>query len=144
MLQPTLYIDWAKQLCSPYGIITLHEVKDICASNKLLPHAAAPRTNHGLSKHQRNNDQNNINDWTFTFLYTTLEPVHEFLVLNAHVEGHSLNMHGQLLSGVRCLNFGLNLYLHSFYVCASSGGPGDAASKRMRVLEMTDQIFNMY
>ena len=70
--------------------------------------------------------------------------MHEFLVLNAHVEGHSLNMHGQILSGVRCLNFGLNLYLHSFYVCASSGGPGDAASKRRCVLEMTDQIFNKY
>ena len=53
-------------------------------------------------------------------------------------------MHGHLLSGVRCLNFGLNLYLHSFYLCASSEGPGDAASKRRRILEMTDQIFNKY
>ena len=70
--------------------------------------------------------------------------MHEFLVLNAHEEGHSLNMHGQLLSGVRCLNFGLNLYLHSFYLYISSEGPGDAASKRRRILEMTDQIFNKY
>ena len=53
-------------------------------------------------------------------------------------------MHGQLPSGARCLNFGLNLYLHSFYVCESSEGPGDAASKRRRILEMTDQIFNKY
>ena len=68
--------------------------------------------------------------------------MHEFLVLNAHVEGHSLNMHRQLLSGVRGFNFGLNLYLHSFYVCASGKGPRDAASKRRHVLEMTDQIFN--
>ena len=52
-------------------------------------------------------------------------------------------MHGQLLSGVRGFNFGLNLYLHSFYVCASGKGPRDAASKRRHVLEMTDQIFNM-
>ena len=37
---------------------------------------------------------------------------------------------------------GLNLYLLSFYVCASSEGPRDAASKRRHVLEMTDQIFN--
>ena len=66
------------------------------------------------------------------------------MVLNAHVEGHSLNVHGQIQSGVRCLNFGLDLYLHSFYICASSGGPDDAASKRRRVLEMTDQIFNKY
>ena len=51
-------------------------------------------------------------------------------------------MHGQLLSGARGFNFGLNLYLHSFYVCASSEGPCDAASKRRHVLEMTDQIFN--
>ena len=36
----------------------------------------------------------------------------------------------------------LNLYLLSFYVCASSEGPRDAASKRRHVLEMTDQIFN--
>ena len=49
-------------------------------------------------------------------------------------------MHGQLLSGVRGFNFGLNLHL--FYVCASGEGPGDAASKRRHVLEMTDQIFN--
>ena len=54
LLQPTLYIDWAKQLCNPYAIITLHEVKDICAANKLLPHVAAARTNYGLSIHQRN------------------------------------------------------------------------------------------
>ena len=70
--------------------------------------------------------------------------MHEFLVLKSHVEGHSLNMHGQLLSGVRCLNFSLNLYRNSFYVCASSGGPGDAASTCRRVLEMIDQIFNKY
>ena len=36
---------------------------------------------------------------------------------------------------------GLNLYLLSFYVCASSEGPRDAASKHRHVLEMTDQIF---
>ena len=36
----------------------------------------------------------------------------------------------------------LNLYLHSFYACASSEGPRNAASKRRHVLEMTDQIFN--
>ena len=53
-------------------------------------------------------------------------------------------MHVQLLSGVRRFNFGLKLYLHSFYVCASSEGPGDAASKGRHVLEMTDQIFNKY
>ena len=27
----------------------------------------------------------------------------------------------------RCLNFGLNLYLHPFYGCASSKGSGEAA-----------------
>ena len=70
--------------------------------------------------------------------------MHKFLVLNTHVEGHPLNMNGQLLSGVRPFNFGLNLYLHSFYVCASSEGPCDAASKRRHVLEMTDHIFNKY
>ena len=66
------------------------------------------------------------------------------MVLNAHVEGHPLNMHGQLLSGVRRFNFGLNLYLYSFYVCESSEGPCDAAPKRRHVLEMTDHIFNKY
>ena len=53
-------------------------------------------------------------------------------------------MHVQLLSGFRRFNFGPNLYLHSFYVCASSEGHGDAASKGRHVLEMTDQIFNKY
>ena len=70
--------------------------------------------------------------------------MHKFLVLNTQVEGHPLNMNGQLLSGVRRFNFGLNLYLHAFYVCASSEGPCDAVSKRRHVLEMTDHIFNKY
>ena len=52
VLQPTFYIDWAKPLCNLYTIITLHEVKDICA--QLLPYVAAARTNYGLSIHQRN------------------------------------------------------------------------------------------
>ena len=38
-----------------YVLITLHEVKGTCAAKILLPHAAAPRTNQGLSMHQRIN-----------------------------------------------------------------------------------------
>ena len=36
-------------------------------------------------------------------------------------------MHWQVLCKARCLNFGLNLYLRPFYVCASSKGTGEAA-----------------
>ena len=36
-------------------------------------------------------------------------------------------MHWQVRCWARCLNFGLNLYLHPFYVSASSKGSGEAA-----------------
>ena len=36
-------------------------------------------------------------------------------------------MHWQVRYWARCLNFGLNLYLYPFYVCASSKGSGEAA-----------------
>ena len=36
-------------------------------------------------------------------------------------------MHWQVRCRARCLNFGLDLYLHPFYVCASSKGSGEVA-----------------
>ena len=42
------------------------------------------------------------------------EPDHAFLVFIAHAISCSLNMHGQLSSGARCL------CIHPFYMCTSS------------------------
>ena len=36
-------------------------------------------------------------------------------------------MHWQVRCRARCLNFGLDLYLHPLYVCASSKGSGEVA-----------------
>ena len=55
---------------------------------------------------------------------------------------HSTCMDSYLVGLDALILAGLNLYLRSFYVCASSEGPHNAASKRRHVLEMTDQIFN--
>ena len=54
------------------------------------------------------------------------------LVFNANASSHSLNMHGQLPNGARCLNFDLGLYLHPFYVCEISDGSGDIAPKHIQ------------
>ena len=54
-IYPKPYFDWAKEFCNVYAMFTLHEVKSTCASKISLPHAAAPRTNQGLSIHQRIN-----------------------------------------------------------------------------------------
>ena len=89
-----------------YAIITLHEVKDTCAAKYCC---------HMLQLHEQikvlvytnvtsvlytfvNNRQNNVIHWTFIYLHASLEPVHEFLVLNALALSRSLNMHGQLPS----------------------------------------------
>ena len=45
---------------------------------------------------------------------------HEILVLIAHAQSHTQNMHVQLASEARGLNFGLSLHLHPYFVHASS------------------------
>ena len=43
----------------------------------------------------------------------------------SQMQSYSLNMHAQLSSGARSLNFGLRFYLCPFIVCASREGSGD-------------------
>ena len=49
------------------------------------------------------------------------EPVQEILALIVL----AINMHSQLSSGDIGLSFGLNLYLHSYFLCANSEGSGE-------------------
>ena len=55
-------------------------------------------------------------------------------------------MHGQLLSGGRCLNLGLSLYLHHSLRMRAvrSEGSGDLALKHRHFRVLTDQILNKF
>ena len=56
-----------------------------------------------------------------------------FFVSIAHAKRHSLNVHCQLPSGAKCLNFGLSIYLQQLYVCMCSEGSGETVRMRRRV-----------
>ena len=56
-----------------------------------------------------------------------------FGTTRACVNSLSLNMHGQLPSRARCLNCDLNLYLHLFYLNASSKDSGEIVRMRINV-----------
>ena len=85
-------------------------------------------------------DHNKKGWWHLMETYN--EPAHVFLVSIAHAKRHSLNVHCQLPSGAKCLNFGLSIYLQPLYVCACSEGSGETVCMRRRVWAFDDQIFN--
>ena len=55
----------------------------------------------------------------------TYESAHKMLVLIAHAQSHSLNMHAQLASGVKDLNFGPSLHEVRYFMYASSEGSNE-------------------
>ena len=74
-----------------------------------------------------------IKKWLMAFNGHYNEPAHVFFVSIAHAKRHSLNVHCQLPSGARCLNFGLSIYLQPLYVCMCSEGSGETVRMRRRV-----------
>ena len=86
--------------------------------------------------------QSTIKKGWWHLMETYKEPAHVFLVSIAHAKRHSLNVHCQLPSGARCLNFGLSIFLQPLYVCACSEGSGETVRMRRRVWAFDDQIFN--
>ena len=68
------------------------------------------------------------------------ESGYKYLVLIIHAKSYLFYMHGQLLSGGRCLNLGLSLYLHhSLCIRAvSSEDSGDLAHKHRHFRVLTD------
>ena len=54
-------------------------------------------------------------------------PVHEMLILIAHVKSHPLTMYVKLYSGARDLDFSLSLHLRPYFVFACRIGTGKTA-----------------
>ena len=79
----------------------------------------------------------------WAFIYTILCVYSQWRLWRCCAEAQVrclLNMHGQLQSWARCLNFGLKLFSVPFFEFVSSKGSGDAAHKRMRVWVFAIQI----
>ena len=55
---------------------------------------------------------------------------HEIVVLIAHAQKLPLNAQVDVSSGARGLKFGTSLYIHTYFVYASSEGSGESAHVR--------------
>ena len=58
--------------------------------------------------------------WVFTVCKSTCLGVPRIERVKAYAQNHSLNIHAQVSSGTRCLNFVLSIYLCSFFMFVTS------------------------